>query len=766
MATPAEQEAFVWMQGRMVELLMRHDVVRLSATFGERRSALFDDTQHTLLHPYRELAVLFYLRDELFGSILPRIKRRLSFLAPREIVEEQLPPRGRVDWPRTMAASLRDRPGEPPLEVHTRQRRRHFATPENLLTVTTLLEYRSIVQRRLDDEADRGAHAMRHPLREIVESCERELAFPQFTGLVRLCERIADGYGEQTSADLEQIVGEHLIPGRNSAYDDLITWRQQLTELRLLDRDPDNSVGTMLGSNPAHDNYLYQLWIFYELADLLSERGCMKASDVSLRPMRLRFRWEHCVYELRHDQAVPLPIGSWQVAPDQAHRVPGVRPDFYLWRVDPASHEVRAEKLLIWREPGVVWDAKYYRERDTADAPAPPIKRMVADLTLIGETHGTLLFAFLKGQSSLEPGYHLQPAAPRDQTLLPTQVISIQQLRPGLPGITSSVRDHLVALIAGAHEQLGSPRIPACYGVFLDALSAQDSGALTDRWGATLESTAGDLLLCPKPHIGPWRVDLVSRSRHCCSDARLCHIVGQPTARIPLRPPRSAEELIQELAQLVEHGELENLTDAAVSAAAERIEQITRRFAEISGYDLSIYENRLRDLGLDRSLPLLQASERESLALAVFLVDKLDGIKAKDYSGPAIHVSSVMEIEVKRRIFACPGLVSEIAAPRNQTLGKLPYMRWKSVQFDGDWDRIKAYVADHWDEAIFPDDDQAIVSFDTLITELDQIKDVRNHAAHTTVVSRDEYRRLFAITCQAGRTRIGALNALLLAWKN
>jgi hypothetical protein len=313
-----EREAFVWMQGRMVELLMRHDVARLSATFSERRSTLFDDTTHTLLHPYRELAVLFYLRDELFGAILPRIKRRLSFHAPREIVEEQLPPRGRVDWPRTMSASLRDRPGEPPLDVQTRQRRRHFATPENLLTVTTLLEYRTIVQRRLDEEADRGAHAMRHPLREIVESCERELAFPQFTGLVRQCERIAEGYGEQTSNDLEQMVSEHLIPGRNSAYDDLITWRQQLAELRLLDRDRAAKAAAMLGSNPAEDNYLYQCWIFYEIGALLERNGCLIDWDVA--QMSLTYGWgtdaAQVRYRLQHDQAILYkPDSVWLQAP-------------------------------------------------------------------------------------------------------------------------------------------------------------------------------------------------------------------------------------------------------------------------------------------------------------------------------------------------------------------------------------------------------------------------------------------------------------------
>ena len=63
-----------------------------------------------------------------------------------------------------MAASWRDFPEEPPLEMHTRQRRRHFATPENLLTVITLLEYRAFAQRLIDREQTRDPlGVVQHP---------------------------------------------------------------------------------------------------------------------------------------------------------------------------------------------------------------------------------------------------------------------------------------------------------------------------------------------------------------------------------------------------------------------------------------------------------------------------------------------------------------------------------------------------------------------------------------------------------------------------
>ncbi|MEI8307866.1 MAG: hypothetical protein WCF99_12465 [Chloroflexales bacterium] len=75
-----------------------------------------------------------------------------------------------------------------------------------------------------------------------------------------------------------------------------------------------------------------------------------------------------------------------------------------------------------------------------------------------------------------------------------------------------------------------------CHGVFLATLSAEGQ-PLVNRWGKAIESTANDLLICPKPHIGPWHVDIVSREQHCCQDGRLCHIVGRADARKPIRPP-------------------------------------------------------------------------------------------------------------------------------------------------------------------------------------------------------------------------------------
>jgi len=300
----AERDAFLWMQGRLIELLLRHETPRFDKTFAERIAEGLDDPR---LRRYRELAVVFYLRDELFNSILPRIKRRLSFVAPRQRRTESLPARGRIDWPRTMEASFRTLPGEPPVQVQTRQRRRHFATPENLFTVAILLEYQATAQRFLDSEmAHDYAQALRHPLHGIVHACGRELVFPQFASLVPEASAIVEQRTRQLIADLEAQVADNLLPGRNSAYNDLLVWREKLVTLHLLERRSELAVQTMLGADPEEADYLYQIWLFYEIADLLQRRGRLLAWNPD--DPAVTYTWgaadDQREYRLRHDRII------------------------------------------------------------------------------------------------------------------------------------------------------------------------------------------------------------------------------------------------------------------------------------------------------------------------------------------------------------------------------------------------------------------------------------------------------------------------------
>jgi len=590
--TLAEQEAFLWLQGRMVELLLRHDIPRFGTIFGERQSAMAADER---LRHYRELAVLFYLRDELFAAILPRIKRRLSVAAPREMQTEAMPPRGRIDWHRTLTAGLAARPGEPPLTVTTRKRRRHFTTPQNLLTVITLLEYRTAVQRLLDDELVLNrVQALRHPLQEIVTGCTRELAFPPFAGLVRDSTAIINGHAAQTVAELAAAVTADLLPGRTSAYDELLAWRRKFTDLQLLDRTRSAEL-PMLGSDPARDNYLYQIWLFYELGDLLQQTGRLKHWDVG--KMQFTFTWgnehEQVTYNLQHDRKIDQ---HW-------HHAPGVRPDLYIVRAD--RQEVRDGDMVIWREPGYVLDAKYYRPGESSAAPGETIKRMLADLHLTGERYGALLFAFQGKPEALAtstteqdhppeqdvdamhqthvPLYEVTPNATGRQTTIPDVRIGIWRVQPAINDRVQQTAQILRALLDHLHEALKHRVEIRCHGVFLDSLHATAHGGMLpiadtmQHPDAALPDAPEDMLVCPKPHVGAWRVDLVSRTRHCCTDPQWCHIVGQAGISKPHRTPRRVAELLTELEHILQAAPDGELGDEQVAARTAQLEDRMRR---------------------------------------------------------------------------------------------------------------------------------------------------------------------------------------------
>ncbi|HEU5098188.1 MAG TPA: hypothetical protein VFU22_04025, partial [Roseiflexaceae bacterium] len=610
-----EIEAYTQMQARLVSLMLRHDEQSFGQYYDLRTE--FDSEHDAALEPYRKLGILFILRDELFEHILPRIVRRLSFESPRDTIIEEAPPSGRVDWERTLNSTWAERPGEPPLMLHTRQRRRDFATPENLLTVVTLLEYGADIDRLLWGEyAAVGAEALRHPLSEIAARCERELAFPQFAGIRGAAQYVIEQDG---TTSLEAQVHERLIPGGNSAYEELLVWRARYHSLRLLHRVQRNPADDALGADPERDNYLYQLWIYYELVDLIKREQAVESWDRATT--RLIFRWgagdSLRVYQLQHDRAIPNDLKVWQ-------RGPGVRPDLYIARVD--RQEVRDDDgTVIWREPGYLLDAKYYRPHDEdPKVPAGPIKRMIADLQLTGERHGALLFAFhgsAPGDSEAteaESSIRAVPEGRKAQMVAPDIKIELHCIRPQGAGDSAGLECLLRALLNTVHARLQAQVAVRCHGVFLDTLTANAHGALAEtaslltRDGRAQQSDLSDLLLCPKPHIAPWRVDLVSVTQDCCANAALCHIKHQPGVIKPRRLS-ALEDIADALKHSAELGDDETVT----SAATQQVLQITKRYAQLLQPRIEDYRQWIRerleiDDVFDTTL-LLNDAQRETL---------------------------------------------------------------------------------------------------------------------------------------------------------
>jgi hypothetical protein len=748
MATPThtERDAFLWMQGRMVELLLRHDAPQFRSTFGEQ---IADQLAHPLLARYRDLAVLFYLREELFDSILPRIKRRLSFAAPRELMVEDLPPRGRIDWGRTMTASWRDRPGETPLAVQTRQRRRHFATPENLLTVATLLEYRTAVQHLLDEEMTRDSvQAVRHPLHEIADACTRELAFLQFAGLVREAGAIVEGYASATTDDLELAVADNLLPGRNSAYDDLLGWRHKLRVLHLLDRTADTSVEPMLGANPQRDNYLYQLWLFYELGDLLQHEG--RLVDWSVADMHLTFTWgsdaNQGTYILTHDRGIPQ---QWENAP-------GVRPDLYIARAD--REEIRDGKTLIWHEPGYVLDAKYYKPRDSARAPASPVKRMIADLQLTGERNGALLFAFQQGDSTdtpladepdlaAEAEQQAQLDAPLYQ-VMPNQAttyasqrdatIAIWRIQPQTHADTRALHQTLTALLDRVHQALRDRVSIECHGFLPDVDTINPGNTEPARC-----PQCGELLaFCPKPHVGADRVDRVCPRCDCLRSKRLCHILGRAEYIAPPFVKRilTQEDLLASVqtlrAWLREHVALDDASERADQAREQllrTIGELTESYVKLTRADTAqteywfrewVFREHWSDEKSPRGLP---KEVRNMLISGEFVWMQFQASTIEDWAACAVQYTRALEHEIHRRLYDPCGLrlVTKDGFPMkpNQfSIGTVMFL-YSERKKNANWDTLLELVARP--SSI---DEQALKQ---LVIDIEALRLDRNKVAHT-----------------------------------
>jgi hypothetical protein len=759
-STQQERDAFLWMQGRMVELLLRYDIPRFTSTFTEL-NATINQAEDAALSRLRELAVVIYLRDELLEQILPRIKRRLSFAAPRAVMIEAMPTRGRIDWPRTMAASWREFPEEPPLEMHTRQRRRHFATPENLLTVITILEYQAFTQQLLTrEEASDPLGVIQHPLYDIIDACSRELIFPQFAGLERHAQSYVDAQDEQTISELEEAVGEQAQPGQNSAYDDLLVWRAKLKELRLLDRDVTATTTVMLGTDPKRDNYLYQLWLFYELADLLRAEG--REAEWNVRDMTLCYSWgdedDQRTYTLRHDRGIPTEHVLWRGAP-------GVRPDFLITHATPRA--IRDdEDTLIWQEPGYLLDAKFYRPRDDdPKAPSGPIKRMIADLQITGERYGALLFAFHSAAPSEAGTAHsVAPSARTAQFVQPDIWIQLWRVQPAVAA-GDLLRQALRVILNDAHSRLKSRVEIACHGVFLDTLSTNAVGTLPDiarlttRTGALFGTTLDDLLVCPKPHVAPWRVDLVSLTRDCCANNTLCHIKGIPGARKPQRLTA-----LEEIASALQHSDPTGDEDALVSAAERQVLTVTRRYAQLLQPNIASYTQWVRDrLAIDDLFdrtPLLSDQQRETLAR--FLWEQIEHIRATNFAGPTLLFSGVLEEVARTTVYrACPDLYDYRGKRLMQTLGTLG----KSKGYGGgNWRILEQAVAHsgRWDGQVAVHQQ---FTFSYWIDTISTIADIRNKAAHEAQADMSTFTSLIELYFGNARRGVGVLNGILLAWR-
>jgi len=771
---PKELKAFMWMQGRMVELLLRHYAPQFRKIY-ESLSSSPDELMQRVLKPYRDLAVLFYLKDELFGNILPRIKRRLSFELPRQTIIEPLPTRGRVDWVRTARASLGD---EPPLEAHTRQRQRHFATPENLLAVITILQYKAAAEHLIEQEKNRDLQlALRHPLHDIVDSCTRELAFLQFAGLVNNCQEIISGHSTSTVEELEISVAGNLMPGHNSAYSKLLEWRELFNLLQLLDPEKKHVSTQMLGVDPDKDNKLYELWLYYELGEYLKRTGHLLEWKYS--EDCLEFNWgekgQEIKYRLKYNK-------KWHKKEEKLSQywenAPGIRPDFYIERTD--RNKIQDGTEIIWHAPGFILDAKYYKEKDSDSedsnkVPSGPVKRMIADLQLTGERHGALLFAFHAGG---EPSTEEQANDKREifpnpkfaQFIPPDIKIITRKFQPKAEETAQYLDEDFEELFKFVHNALKAQVEIRCRGLFLDSLSTNARGEMASA--ALLQNRAGTafgegelekLLLCPKPHVAPWRVDIVHLEKDCLN-SNLCHIRSLLGEKKPQRIVK-LEDIKDAIRSSIAGQDNE---EAVMKVATQQVLAVTQRFVELIQPRLEDYQNRIKErLDLrdefDKT-PLLNATQRNTLSLAYFLEEQIRRIGAENFAGPALLYTGVLEeitqktIHKKRpTLYTTDGSHTRLG----DTLGTIGNCK----DYGGtNWPILQQEIVGKgfWNEEFILGQTH---DFSKWVDLIRGIVPMRNKAAHKAFIDSATFQQLVALYFGSPSTGYGAFSILLLAWK-
>ncbi len=690
--------------------------------------------------------------------------RRIFKASPSKIVF--------CDWTRTATRSWQNRPTEPPLEVVTRQRRRDFATPENLLTVATLLEYANAVQSALESESILTPDStFVHPLHDILHHIEREWIFPQFAGLKRQGEEIITGHHTLTPDQLELLVAERLLPGQNSAYDDLLAWRHKLRTLRLMEQTQITAAPPMLGANPARDNYLYQVWIFYELGDYLNRTLGRESVEWQTAAQQITFTWQTNestrTYHLRHDQTVP----------QQWANTPGLRPDFYIVPADAVT--VLDEKQVVWSELGFILDAKYYRLRENARTPAGPIKRMIADLALAGVQHGALLFAFhgapLGQDQETEVGVeatqtsHIVRPLPHAQRAVPDVTITNYQVSPTRLQETTTNDSVWFTLLNQVHRAIGQRLEPRCYGVFADTLTATAQGVLwaelpfPDYKNLGTSIPADELVFCPKPHIGRWRVDLVSASADCCKTA-VCHIRHLKAVQSPRRLQR-----LEDVAEAIKSVSTDLDDEERARVATQQVKVIVERYASLLAPHLDDYRQRVKTQLFIQNFdttPLLTDEQRNTLALADFLLEQIERIHAQNYSGPLLLYAGVLE-EVIGATMATelnrlkPRLVDFKGNKLNWTLGNFGhYHRNKN---EANYHAIKSTIVGngHWNE----NSGMLLYSFDIWLGAMDTIATIRNKAAHAAKASRQQYNDFYEVYRGSPHSGFGGFSGLLAAWR-
>jgi hypothetical protein len=650
-----EAERRVWsqqLQRRVMRLLLQHHQRLFRGQFRAFYQGS-DLPELAVFRQYDRFLTLRALSDELLDDIMPRIRRQLSLQADQARLLEEAPTRGDIDWPRTIQRGWGETPGLPPVQFETRLRQRSTVTPENLLTVAVLLAYRQLVRHVLLEalEDETLSEQERQALGQADEQAERELAAAYARALIpaaRECD--IDEMADQ--------VGARLRPGPNP-YRDLVDWWRRFSPFAV-GRGNQRRVASLspIREDEKADAWLYELWIMLEILHLLEgDSAAAPTVQMSRDRLAVTFTWEGEQLQLVYNRQVEESAGErrdWRNGP-------GVRPDYTLRRVD--ALKVEHHNVLIWQEPPVVLDAKYYLGGSDPERTHDPIKKLLGDMALIGATQCVLFFPSLSGRQMtrtvrrIEQRHHGGAVVPSE--------LRLYRLDPRMP--VEQLQGWLRIILKRCAGVLAArPSTIACHGAWIDADSVNVGRALPER-----------RIVCPKPHIGPGVFDLVEPG-DCLKNPLVCHVIGQPIVPpVVLRSLTGSElaDRASDLRQTADNAlsESERLAaDEALSEAErqqheERAEQLrgqiiggvgraVEQYVKLRGNTEAIrehFEQWVFGEHWSSHAWCLGEDVRDMLLSGEYVWQEYRqlGDQLTDWAAPAVQYCRALERELKRRLF-------------------------------------------------------------------------------------------------------------------
>ncbi|HVB25622.1 MAG TPA: hypothetical protein VNG51_27040 [Ktedonobacteraceae bacterium] len=669
---PQTQQWSQQLQRRIIRLLLQHNEPLFRNSFG-RFFVQSKLPQIPLLRQYDRFIRLRSLSSELLDDIMPRIRRQLSLKTNQQRLQEETPTRGDIDWQRTFERNWTQSPGQLPLQFDTRLRQRSMETPENLLTVAILLAFRRELQQVMQEHffADEDLSTQeRQIFAALNEQAERELAAPYARLLTETAQRV-------DIATFSQSVALRLRPGPNP-YRILLGWWQRFTTFRA-GRASENPAQALASKrdNEKMDAWLYELWIVLEFLHLLTQNNAVQPQDMTVATdlLQFTFTWQHRRFRFIYNRQLDTATGyetSWQ------HQ-PASRPDYTIEREH--SLRVPTDGALIWREPPVVLDAKYYLEGSDPTSTHSPIKKLLGDMALLGVQEGALFFPQIAEPENdqhvtrtlqrTDQRYHVRGQEP--------QHIHLYHLSPAIP--IETVQQRLRSALNWAAHSLPVRPLPSCQGVWLDTETINDSHHLP----------ATRTVLCPKPHIGPDVFDLVNADTDCLKNPLLCHVIGQPiiapfvvraTTQEQLTRQSTAlrtrsDELLYQLEKLGTDGNVqeeqqaEHIREHIFAGVGRSVEQYVKLFGNTTAIEEN-FERWVFGPYWKQHPRSLSQEARNSLISGEFVWQHSQETFLLDWAAPAIQFCRAFEHELKRRLYyPCPDRYQLSGA--NLTLGSITY---------------------------------------------------------------------------------------------